>query len=96
MTYVGIDVAKDKHDFSIANSDGKALFKPFTISNNYKGFETLFHRIQSVSDDLTKVKMGLEITRHYSHNFLRFLLNKDLPPLLSIHFTQIFTKKSQP
>ena len=54
MIYVGIDVAKDKHDCFITNSDGEVLFKPFTISNNREGFETLFERISSVSDDLTK------------------------------------------
>lgn len=42
MIYVGINVAKDKHDCFITNSDGEVLFKPFTISNNRNGFETLF------------------------------------------------------
>ncbi len=41
MIYVGIDVAKDKHDRFITNSDGEVLFKSFTISNNRDGFETL-------------------------------------------------------
>ena len=39
MIYVGIDVAKDKHDYFITNSDGEVLFKSFTISNNREGFE---------------------------------------------------------
>ena len=79
MIYVGIDVAKDKHDCFITNSDGEVLFKSFTIANNREGFETLFQRIQSVSDDLTKVKVGLEATGHYSYNLLGFLLDKGLP-----------------
>ena len=79
MIYVGIDVAKDKHDCFITNSDGEVLFKSFTIANNREGFETLFQRIQSVSDDLTKVKVGLEATGHYSYNLLGFLLNNGLP-----------------
>ena len=56
MIYVGIDVAKDKHDCFITNSDGEVLFKAFTISNNRKGFETLFQKITSLSDNFTKVK----------------------------------------
>ena len=56
MIYVGIDVPKDKHDCFITNSDGAVLFKPFTIPNNREGFETLFQRIVSVSDDVSKVK----------------------------------------
>ena len=79
MIYVGIDVAKDKHDCFITNSDGEVLFKPFTISNNREGFETLFERISSVSDDLNKVKVGLEATGHYSYNLLGFLIDKGLP-----------------
>ena len=78
MIYVGIDVAKDKHDCFITNSDGEVLFKSFTIPNNREGFETLFQRIGSVSDDLTKVKVGLEATGHYSYNLLGFLLDKGL------------------
>ena len=78
MIYVGIDVAKDKHDCFITNSDGEVLFKPFTIPNNREGFETLFQRIESLSDDLTKVKVGLEATGHYSYNLLGFLLDKGL------------------
>ncbi len=79
MIYVGIDIAKDKHDCFITNSDGEVLFKSFTISNNRDGFETLFQKIQSVSDDLTKVKVGLEATGHYSYNLLGYLLDKGLP-----------------
>ncbi len=78
MIYAGIDVAKDKHDCFITNSDGEVLFKSFTIPSNREGFETLFQKILSVSDDLTKVKVGLEATGHYSYNLLGFLLNKGL------------------
>ena len=78
MIYVGIDVAKDKHDCFITNSDGEVLFKSFTISNNREGFESLLQRIESVSDDPAKVKVGLEATGHYSYNLLGFLLDKGL------------------
>ena len=78
MIYVGIDVAKDKHDCFITNSYGEVLFKSFTIPNNRDGFETLFQKVQSVSDDLTKIKVGLEATGHYSYNLLGFLLDKGL------------------
>ena len=79
MIYVGIDVAKDKHDCFITNSDGQVLFNSFSIFNNRDGFETLFQRIKSVSVDLNKVKVGLEATGHYSYNLLGFLLDKGLP-----------------
>ena len=78
MIYVGIDVAKDKHDCFITNSDGEVLFKAFTIQNNHDGFDDLFQKIQAVTDDLSKVKVDLEATGHYSYNILGFLLDKGL------------------
>ena len=78
MIYIGIDVAKDKHDCFITNSDSEILFNVFTIPNNHEGFDTLFQRIKSVSDDFTNVKAGLEATGHYSYNLLGFLLDKGL------------------
>ncbi len=78
MIYVGIDVAKDKHDCFITDPDGGVSFKPFTIQNNRQGFDELYQRIRSISEDLTKVKVGLEATGHYSYNLLGFLLDKGL------------------
>lgn len=78
MIYAGIDVAKDKHDCFITNSDGEVLFKAFTIPNNRDGFDELYQKIESVTDDLTKVKVGLEATGHYSYNILGYLLDKGL------------------
>ena len=51
MIYVEIDVAIDKHDYFITNSDGQVLFKSFTTSNNHEDFETLFQNSQAVSED---------------------------------------------
>ena len=94
MIYVGIDVAKDKHDCFITNSDGEALFKSFTIPNNREGFENSFQKIQSVSDDLNKVKVGLEATGHYSYNLLGFLLDKGLPTYVINPLHTNFYRKS--
>ena len=78
MIYVGIDVAKDKHDCFITNSDGKVLFPVFTIQNNRAGFDVLFSRIQSSSSDVSNIKVGLEATGHYSYNLLGYLIDKGL------------------
>ena len=79
MIYVGIDVAKDKHDCFITNSDGEELFKAFTIANNLTGFTELYQKIESVMEDVSKVKVGLEATGHYSYNLLGYLIDKGLP-----------------
>lgn len=79
MIYVGIDVAKDKHDCFISTPDGEVLFNAFAIPNSREGFYSLFQKIQSVTKDLSKVKVGLEATGHYSYNLLGFLFSKGLP-----------------
>lgn len=79
MIYIGIDVAKNKHDCLISNSDGEILFDHFTISNSLEGFDFLFSRIQASSDSASQIKIGLEATGHYSSNILEFLVNKNLP-----------------
>ena len=79
MIIVGIDVAKDKHDCFIINSDGEVLFDVFTIPNTLDGFNVLLRNILSASDETDKIKVGLEATGHYSYNLLGFLLNNGLP-----------------
>ena len=95
MTYVGIDVAKDKHDCYIVNSDGEILADVFTISNDQIGFNLLFQTLQSVAPDLSKVKVGLEATGHYSYNILGFLLDKGLATFVinPLH-TNLFRKST--
>lgn len=78
MIYVGIDVAKDKHDCYIISSEGEVLANVFTIANNMDGFDLLYQRLKSVARDLGKVKVGLEATGHYSYNILGYLLDKGL------------------
>lgn len=41
MLYVGIDVAKNKHDVAALNVQGKTVLKPLTVSNTRAGFEIL-------------------------------------------------------
>lgn len=79
MILVGIDVAKDKHDCFIMNSDGEILAKAFTFPNTLEGFNFLYEKICSVSSHQDKIKVGLEATGHYSYNLLGFLLDKGLP-----------------
>lgn len=79
MIYVGIDVAKDKHDCCILGSDGEILFSPFTIPNNRQGFDALYEKIASLTNDVSRIKVGLEATGHYHLNLLRSLLDNGLP-----------------
>ncbi|PWJ51575.1 IS110 family transposase [Faecalicatena contorta] len=78
MFYVGIDVAKDKHDCFITNSDGEVLADAFTFPNTLDGFNSFFSMLISVALSTDNIKVGLEATGHYSNNILEFLLAKGL------------------
>ena len=82
MVCVGIDVAKDKHDCFILNSEGEVLADVFTIANNREGFESLLQHIRSCTCPTDNIKVGLEATGHYSYNILGFLLEYGLPTFL--------------
>jgi transposase len=77
MIYVGIDVAKDKHDCFIVSSDGEIIKDVFTIQNNLDGFNLLRSSIPDVSTD--EIRVGLEATGHYSMNLMRFISENQLP-----------------
>lgn len=78
MLFVGIDVAKSKHDCCIIDSDGTIFTDSLRISNSKKGFETLYSHILSAlhSKDINNVKIGLESTGHYSTNITNYLYSK--------------------
>lgn len=78
MIYVGIDVAKDKHDCCIVDSDGVIINGSLRICNSREGFELLYTSILSAlsGQDISNVKIGLESTGHYSTNIQNYLYAK--------------------
>ena len=75
MLYIGIDVAKSKHDCFIIDSDGVIHTDNLRITNDRKGFDTLLETIFDAlsGDSVQNAKVGLEHTGHYSINIKRFL-----------------------
>ena len=78
MIYVGIDVAKDKHDCAIMNEKREVLVSSLTVQNNLEGFDSLYQAILSLENNTENIKVGLEATGHYSYNILGYLLDKGL------------------
>jgi transposase len=83
MLYVGIDVAKNKHDCFITDSNGEQS-AAFTVENSMAGFNMLYKKILSFTDApcLLNTKVGLEATGHYSNNIIEFLTTKNLNPVI--------------
>lgn len=48
MVYAGIDVAKDKHEALVLDSDGVILAGPFSFNNDRQGFSAFLSTLCSV------------------------------------------------
>ena len=93
MFYAGIDVAMDKHDCVVLDSDGDVVVEVFTFENSRDGFKTLKKVLRSFSKKPKNIKVGLESTGHYSDNLLAFLNSIGYAPVLfnPLH-TNLFRK----
>ncbi|QRN86220.1 IS110 family transposase [Clostridia bacterium] len=80
MIYVGIDVAKNKHDCFIVDSEGEIIHNVFTFKNSRQGFNLLLQTIPDVSH--SQILIGLEATGHYSNNLINFLTENNLPVII--------------
>lgn len=95
MIYIGIDVAKSKHDCCIIDSDGVIYNDSLRISNSHEGFELLYTSILSIlpDKDISNVKIGLESTGHYSTNLQNYLYSRGFKlAILNPLATNLFRK----
>lgn len=93
--FIGIDIAKYKHDCFIADHNGEAIRKSFTFVNNHIGFHELLLVLKSL-DVSQEIKIGLEATGHYGSNLKQFLKSHDFDfmefhPLLVNRFPKAST-----
>ena len=73
LTYfVGIDIAKFKHDCFIMNHDGEIIKKSFSFNNDKTGFHQLLSTLSNLPSN-NEVRIGLEATAHYAANLKLFL-----------------------
>lgn len=97
MLFVGIDVAKSKHDCCIIDSDGVLYTDSLRINNDKEGFDKLYNTILSILDSskVNNVKIGLESTGHYSNNITNYLHSKGFQiSILNPLATNLFRKAS--
>lgn len=64
--YIGIDIAKYKHDFCIISSIGKVIVQNNSFENNKKGFQLFFSYLKPYNK--ADVQILFESTAHYSMN----------------------------
>lgn len=95
MYFIGIDIAKYKHDCFIATETGEVVRNTFTFHNDRFGFQQLLSVIQDL--DPTQIKrIGFEATSHYTENLKHFLAQAghdfmELNPVLTAKFRSATT-----
>lgn len=78
MTYfIGIDIAKFKHDCFIMDHNGEVIHNSFTFKNDKTGFDHFYSIIQKL-DPYQEKRIGFEATGHYGMNLKEFLEDKNL------------------
>lgn len=65
--YVGIDIAKYKHDCFIADDSGCVIRDSFTLTNDKDGFNVLLSILKELKPK-GQIKIGFESTGHYHFN----------------------------
>jgi hypothetical protein len=77
MIYIGIDMAKNKFDYCIINSELNVLESGIE-KNNRNGFNNFLGIINKYNN----TKMGVEATNIYHVNLCNFLLENSYTPLI--------------
>lgn len=97
MLYVGVDIAKYKHDIAIIDSEGIVHVRHLKIENSREGFAKLHMtlcNLKKVTEQ--EIQVAMEDTGHYCLNLLRFLRTNGYPtfsynPLLIKEFAKAHT-----
>lgn len=93
--YVGLDLAKYKHDCFVMDENGEVIKDSFSFSNDAIGFNTLLNVLKSL-DPIQEKRIGLEATGHYGSNLKIFLEKNnysfmEINPLLVSRFSKATT-----
>jgi len=100
MFYAGIDIAKNKHEASVIDADGKALLDSISFANSKEGCEkllALFERLGIAKDD---VVIGMEATGHYWLSVHAFFFELDydvkvINPIQSEAFRKMYIRQTK-
>jgi len=100
MFYVGIDIAKQNHEASIIDSDGKLLCESISFTNTQKGCEKLIALMEKFSAVPENAVIGMEATGHYWLSVYSYLLEKGydlkvINPIQSDNFRKIYIRQTK-
>ena len=99
MYFIGIDIAKYKHQICITGTTGEVI-KEFSFDNNVTGFKMFLNVLKSIDRSL-EIRIGLEATGHYSNNLKQFICASgytfyEYNPSLYYKFSKATTLREKP
>ncbi|SHD75955.1 IS110 family transposase [Schnuerera ultunensis] len=100
MFYVGIDVAKQNHEASIINSNGKLLDKSISFSNSKAGCNKLITVLERFEANTSNVIIGMEATGHYWVSLYSYLIDLGfdvyvINPIQSDAFRKMYIRQTK-
>lgn len=96
MTYfIGLDLAKYKHDCFVMNENNEIIKDSFSFTNDSTGFSTLLNALSDLGS-IQEKRIGLEATGHYGSNLKIFLEENnfsfmEINPILISRFSKATT-----
>ena len=100
MFYVGIDIAKQNHEASIIDSNGKLLDKSISFSNSQVGCDKLIALLERFKADTSNTVIGMEATGHYWVSLYSYLLDLGfsvnvINPIQSDAFRKMYIRQTK-
>jgi transposase len=100
MFYVGIDIAKQNHEASLINADGKLMCKSLSFSNTAEGCEKLIAMLEKYSAIKDNCVIGMEATGHYWLSVYSYLLElgynlKVINPIQTEAFRKMYIRQTK-
>ncbi|MGY3777050.1 IS110 family RNA-guided transposase [Helcococcus sueciensis] len=100
MFYIGVDIAKNNHEASIIDSNGKLVSESFSFSNSIRGLEKFQKFISSFSVDSNNCIIGMEATGHYWLSLYSFLIDLGfscivINPIQSDAFRKMYIRQTK-
>ncbi len=65
MYYIGIDIAKRKHEAVVTDDKGNIIIKASSFTNDLSGYNYLLNKIKLVTKVRDQISFGMESTSHY-------------------------------
>jgi transposase len=100
MFYVGIDIAKQNHEASLINADGKLMCKSISFSNTADGCGKLITLLEKYSVTKDNCVIGMEATGHYWLSVYSYLLElgynlKVINPIQTEAFRKMYIRQTK-